>query len=137
MTIYHFLVEFISCIKAHFFERGVCMQTDTSKKLLHSFEKNTNEVFQIHLSSYNNRQYIDLRLWFYRPETRELCPTKKGVMIPLDRLNDLVGGISKIQTYFKDQKTEVSNWRNALWIMPLQIIAWKLKCAPKVIIRRF
>lgn len=85
------------------------MQTESRKELVASFSKNATEVFQIHLSSYNNKQYIDLRLWFYPKDSQSLMPTKKGVVIPTEQVGELIDGLSKIRTNFKQEKRGYKN----------------------------
>jgi hypothetical protein len=63
--------------------------------LAHSFPRNDEETVQIVLKAYKDRYYIDLRIWF-RDEKGEPVPTKKGVTITAEQLDELQKGVEEL-----------------------------------------
>lgn len=58
-------------------------------------EKNAFEEIRIGVNEYIGRDYIDVRVYSIRADRR--VPTKKGIMIPLALLPDLIEGLSRAQ----------------------------------------
>lgn len=58
-------------------------------RLIHRFPRGEDEEVRLSLRKYKGRQYLDLRLWFLHGETGEYLPTKKGLIVGVEHLNDL------------------------------------------------
>lgn len=58
-------------------------------------EKNPIERIQVELKEYRKKQYLDIRT-YYRSDDGDWKPTKKGVTIPPDSMEDLVQAVNKI-----------------------------------------
>ena len=58
-------------------------------------EKSALERIQIEMKEYNKKKYLDIRT-YYRSDEGEWKPTKKGVTIPPDAIEDLLNSVNKI-----------------------------------------
>ena len=58
-------------------------------------EKSALERIQIEMKEYKKRKYLDIRT-YYRSDDGEWKPTKKGVTIPPDAIEDLIQAVSNI-----------------------------------------
>lgn len=58
-------------------------------------EKNPIERIQVELKEYRKKQYLDIRT-YYRSDDGDWKPTKKGVTIPPDCMEDLLQAVIKI-----------------------------------------
>ena len=56
--------------------------------------KNKSEVIRIQLKEYKEHKLIDLRVW-YEDEEGEYKPTKKGISIMPNNVEDIINGILK------------------------------------------
>ena len=65
-------------------------------KILKEIPKNKSEVILISEKEFRGNDYIDIRV-FYRDDSEELKPTKKGVMVKKDLLKDLKEAINSIE----------------------------------------
>ena len=64
--------------------------------LIHSFKRSNDEEVQIHVKEYNNKHYVDLRIWFKTKSDPILRPTKKGISFSLNQLKEFREGVSKL-----------------------------------------
>ncbi len=64
-------------------------------RLIHSFDRNDNESVQLFLKKYNQKYYIDLRIWFKESEG-SLKPTRKGITFAAEHLVELKKGIDDL-----------------------------------------
>lgn len=48
------------------------------------------------VKDYRNKRYVDLREHFLIDDDNEMHPTKKGLMVPLESLPDLIDGMGKL-----------------------------------------
>ena len=55
--------------------------------------KNSRETLKITLSEYHGHPLADLRIYAPVPGADVLCPTKKGVSIRVDMLDDVIAGL--------------------------------------------
>jgi len=58
-------------------------------------EKSALERIQIEMKEYKKKKYLDIRT-YYRSDEGEWKPTKKGVTIPPEALEDLIEAVNKI-----------------------------------------
>lgn len=65
------------------------------QRIVHSFRKNETEEVRVSLRSYKDRNYVDLRL-FYEAEG-QLRPTRKGITLGSEFLQELKRGIEKTE----------------------------------------
>jgi len=59
-------------------------------------DKNETERIQIEMKSYKGKNYMDIRL-FFKSDDGEWLPTKKGVTVGVNKLNDFVEAFKKEQ----------------------------------------
>ena len=64
-------------------------------KIIKEIQKNKTETIVISEKEFRGNDYIDIRV-FYRDDSEELKPTKKGVMINKNLLDDLKEAINSI-----------------------------------------
>jgi hypothetical protein len=70
--------------------------------VIYRFQKNPEEEVRFCFKEYKDRQYLDLRLWFQPPSSREFFPTKKGITLGLDYLPELKKGVEKAVKYVSE-----------------------------------
>ena len=70
--------------------------TRTMSRVVHEFEKNGLEVVRFALTEFKGHQLVDVRV-FYQDDEGEWRPTKKGVSLSIDLIEDLCEGIRKLQ----------------------------------------
>ena len=64
--------------------------------LIYTFPKGNEEKVQIAIKKYKGRYYMDFRVWFQGKETQQFYPTKKGLSLSLDYLQEFKKGISEL-----------------------------------------
>ncbi len=64
-----------------------------SRTLIHSVPTSSEEELQFAITQYEDRYYVDVRLWFRAPESKGLRPSRKGLSLPMHRLSGLREGI--------------------------------------------
>lgn len=62
--------------------------------ILGEIERNPTEVLRISLENFKGRDYIDLRIYF-QDDNGEWKPTKKGVTLSPDKIEDIIGFFNK------------------------------------------
>jgi len=62
--------------------------------ILGEIERNPTEVLRVSLENFKGRDYIDLRI-YYQDDNGEWKPTKKGVTVAPDKLDDVIGFFNK------------------------------------------
>ena len=70
--------------------------TDNDVQTVHEFAKNSREVVRASLSRYKGNQYADIRV-FYEAEDGSHKPSKKGVTVSLDLLDELETAVKKLK----------------------------------------
>lgn len=68
---------------------------NSSRQVICSIPRNPDEQIQVALTEYNGKSYVDLRIWFQHETSKELLPTKKGIVVPTDKLEELHKAIEK------------------------------------------
>lgn len=52
-------------------------------------EKGRGEVIRVEVSEFKGKKLLNLRIWYTDPASEELKPTKKGIAIPEELLDDV------------------------------------------------
>lgn len=63
--------------------------------VVYTFQKNSEEEVRFTLTSYKERCYLDLRLWFLPTGGGEYRPTRKGITLALEYLPELKKGLER------------------------------------------
>ena len=90
-----------------------------SNKLLYQFQKNSSEVIRFEKSRFQDRDYLDIRIW-YTDEPSDAVqgkdvmwkPTKKGIALSMDLLDEFQEGLTKAIDAIegKDTKSDESEF---------------------------
>ncbi len=64
--------------------------------IIDEFEKNSREKVMVLIKKFRNNYYLDIRVYF-RGNDDEYKPSKKGLMISLELLDDLKDALSKVE----------------------------------------
>jgi len=69
-----------------------------NSRVIAEFQKNSAEFVRISLSEFKGSLYFDLRIWLQEKpaEPGNLKPTKKGLCLSVDLLDDLRGSLEKL-----------------------------------------
>lgn len=62
--------------------------------ILGEIERNPTEVLRVSLENFKGRDYIDLRI-YYQDDNGEWKPTKKGVTLAPDKIDEVIGFFTK------------------------------------------
>ena len=81
---------------------------NSSRQVICSIPRNPDEQIQVALTEYNGKSYVDFRIWFQHETSKELLPTKKGIVVPADKLDELYKAIEKTIGLTKGSPGEVS-----------------------------
>lgn len=69
------------------------------------FDTPNNDFINVSVEEWKGHERIDVRVWF-KDKDGCLNPTRKGVMIPLECVDDLVKAVTELQTFLAERKTE-------------------------------
>jgi hypothetical protein len=64
--------------------------------MIGDLERNATEVVRVSAEEFKGRKYIDIRIYF-KDNEGEWRPTKKGVTVQPDKVDELVGLLKKAQ----------------------------------------
>lgn len=65
--------------------------------IIHSFKRNEEQSVLITLEQYQNKYYVDFRIWYPDPDEGGLLkPTRKGISLPIDFLDELQKALDKM-----------------------------------------
>ena len=64
-------------------------------KLITKMEKNSQEEIHFSLQEYRGTDLLDIRVYF--DDSGKKKPTKKGISIPLDRLEEFMTNLAKVK----------------------------------------
>lgn len=59
-------------------------------------EKSRGEKIKVYFGEYKGTHYLHIREWYFDPKDQEDKPTKKGVAIPLDKIEALLEAIEEL-----------------------------------------
>jgi len=66
----------------------------------------TKSVIKISKDVVNGNTFGQIRLWTEDKASGDLIPTKKGVAFTLDKTNDIVEALAKLQSDIEERKAE-------------------------------
>jgi len=64
--------------------------------LIGEIEKNQNEVIRIKIEEFKGYKFLDIRVYF-QDQGGEWKPTKKGVAVPFEKIEDFIGLVNEMQ----------------------------------------
>ncbi len=67
-------------------------------QVIHAFDRSRHEKVQITVRKFNEKYYVDLRVWFQTKEDPTYKPTRKGLSFKLDYLSELNQGIQRLMS---------------------------------------
>ena len=70
--------------------------TDNDRQTVHEFAKNSNEVVRASLTHFKGNDYADIRV-FYEADDGNHRPTKKGLTLATELLEELETAIKKLK----------------------------------------
>jgi hypothetical protein len=76
--------------------RRTCTMAQNETTLIHAFRKNALEQVHLSLRQYHEREYLDLRA-YYQGDDGEYLPTRRGITLALDSLDELETGLQKVR----------------------------------------
>jgi len=59
-------------------------------------EKGTGETVYVYVNEYKGTKYLHIREWYLDAKDNERKPTKKGVTLPLEKIETLLEAITKL-----------------------------------------
>jgi hypothetical protein len=65
------------------------------QNLITQIKKNSSEVYRIYEKEYEGYKFIDVRIYYMDKATSEYKPTKKGISIMPNNVEELINGILK------------------------------------------
>jgi hypothetical protein len=65
------------------------------KILLGVIERNATEELQIAINEYKAKKYVDLRIFYTNDEGDTWNPTKKGVTVPPEKIDEVIEALEK------------------------------------------
>jgi hypothetical protein len=68
--------------------------------LIGEMEKNQSEVIRIKIEEFKGYKFLDIRVYF-QDQSGEWKPTKKGVAVPFEKIENFIGLVNKIQEKLK------------------------------------
>ena len=79
-----------------------------SQKLIAEFRKNAAEVVRVYLTEFKGSSYFDLRIWLQEApgEPGNLRPSKKGLCLNIELLNDLRQALEKLEAAIEEGSHE-------------------------------
>ncbi|HEY9790680.1 MAG TPA: transcriptional coactivator p15/PC4 family protein [Candidatus Obscuribacterales bacterium] len=69
--------------------------TETTEERISVHEKSRGETINVYIGEYAGRKYLHIREW-YLDKDQEEKPTKKGVAIPVEKVDALRDAIDKL-----------------------------------------
>ena len=60
-------------------------------------EKGSGETIYVYVNEYKGTKYFHIREWYLDVKDNERKPTKKGVTLPLDKIDALIEAINKLR----------------------------------------
>ena len=67
----------------------------SKENLITQIKKNSSEVYRIYEKEYEGYKFIDVRIYYMDKATGEYKPTKKGISIMPNNVEELINGILK------------------------------------------
>ena len=70
------------------------MEADDDRIRIH--EKSRGETINVYIGEYAGKKYLHIREWYLDVKDQQEKPTKKGVAIPLEKVEELLEAIDKL-----------------------------------------
>ena len=67
----------------------------SKENLITQIKKNSSEVYRIYEKEYEGYKFIDVRIYYMDKNSGEYKPTKKGISIMPNNVEDIINGILK------------------------------------------
>lgn len=67
------------------------------RTLIHTLPTNTDTELQFAINQYEDRYYVDVRVWTRIPQAKGFRPSQKGISLPLHRLSALREGVEILE----------------------------------------
>ena len=67
-----------------------------SERIVHEFEKGGGEVIRCRVTTFKGQHYADVRV-FWEDDDGEHRPSKKGITVAVDLIDELAEGIAKLK----------------------------------------
>lgn len=64
-------------------------------QVIHVFPKNPDEEVRFSIRTYKERRYLDVRLWFRPSAGGDYRPTKKGITVGVEHVQEFHRGIEQ------------------------------------------
>jgi hypothetical protein len=61
-------------------------------------QKNATTQIRVQLTQYNSTEFVDVRNWVKGKNRNEYIPTKQGITIPPDRIDEIVSAIQSCKS---------------------------------------
>ena len=69
-------------------------------------EKNKSTLISVRLTEFSGMKAVDIREYFQTAKDGKLCPTKKGVFVPVEHLSALVNLLEQAEARYNDITTQ-------------------------------
>jgi len=79
----------------HFNSSNKCGRQMNKENLITQIKKNSTEVYRIFEKEYEGYKFIDVRIYYMDKNSGEYKPTKKGISIMPNNVEDIINGILK------------------------------------------
>ena len=73
------------------------------KTLLGVIERNPTEELHISINEYKGKKYVDLRIYYTNDEGDSWNPTKKGVTVPPEKIEEVKEALTKAQEELSEE----------------------------------
>jgi hypothetical protein len=77
------------------------------KTLLTTIERSATEELQIAINEYKKKKYVDMRIFYTTDEGDSWNPTKKGITIPPEKIDDVIEALGKAKAELLGDEEEV------------------------------
>lgn len=80
---------------------------DYKNQIAYAFPRGEGEQVQLSIREFENRHYLDVRIWFLPKNEQEYKPTKKGLLLDLKQINNLNKGVQELsKAVYQFQKSK-------------------------------
>lgn len=72
----------------------------SESNVLATIPRSSTEEIHIQINEYKGKKYLDLRVFYTTDEGASWSPTKKGITLPPEKLQDLIDAVEKAKEEF-------------------------------------
>jgi hypothetical protein len=69
----------------------------SDERTIATIQRGENSQVRVNIQSWDDRQYVHVRLYVRDDEGEEYHPTKKGIMLRIDQAQELIDGIKALE----------------------------------------